>query len=56
MCCYEAGPTGYGLYRQFRSGVRCVVIAPSLVRSIRAAIKTVAAMRPSWPVTSARAS
>ena len=32
MCCYEAGPTGYVLYRQLKAaGVHCVVIAPSLV-------------------------
>src|SRR5437867_13290535 len=30
--CYEAGPTGYGLYRQIRSlGHGCSVVAPSLV-------------------------
>lgn len=30
--CYEAGPTGYGLYRQLAGmGVRCQVVAPSLV-------------------------
>lgn len=30
--CYEAGPTGYGLYHLLGSlGVRCVVVAPSLV-------------------------
>ena len=30
--CYEAGPTGYDLHRLLRSlGVRCVVVAPSLV-------------------------
>ncbi|MGH3505119.1 MAG: IS110 family transposase [Nocardioidaceae bacterium] len=30
--CYEAGPTGYGLYRQLTGmGVRCQVVAPSLV-------------------------
>ena len=30
--CYEAGPTGYGLYRLFLSlGIRCEVIAPSLI-------------------------
>jgi transposase len=30
--CYEAGPTGYGLYRQITSlGHACVVVAPSLV-------------------------
>lgn len=31
-CCYEAGPTGYGLYRQIvELGHDCVVVAPSLV-------------------------
>jgi transposase len=31
-CCYEAGPTGYGLQRQLSGlGVACVVVAPSLV-------------------------
>jgi hypothetical protein len=30
--CYEAGPCGYGLYRQLTAlGYDCVVIAPSLV-------------------------
>jgi transposase len=30
--CYEAGPTGYGLYRQIRElGYECVVVAPSLI-------------------------
>jgi transposase len=30
--CYEAGPTGYGLYRQVRAlGHRCAVVAPSLI-------------------------
>src|SRR5882672_3769689 len=30
--CYEAGPTGYGLYRQIKSlGPECVVVAPSLI-------------------------
>ncbi len=30
--CYEAGPTGYGLYRLIRSlGHECVVVAPSLI-------------------------
>ncbi len=30
--CYEAGPTGYGLYRQLTSlGHECVVAAPSLI-------------------------
>jgi transposase len=30
--CYEAGPTGYGLYRQLTGlGYRCTVVAPSLI-------------------------
>jgi transposase len=30
--CYEAGPTGYGLYRLIRSmGYECTVVAPSLI-------------------------
>lgn len=30
--CYEAGPTGYGLYRQLSAlGYDCLVVAPSLV-------------------------
>jgi transposase len=30
--CYEAGPTGYGLYRLLKSlGHECVVVAPSLI-------------------------
>ena len=32
MFCYEAGPTGYGTYRQITSlGFECVVAAPSLI-------------------------
>ncbi len=32
MACYEAGPCGYGLYRQIRFlGHDCVVVAPSLI-------------------------
>jgi transposase len=31
-CCYEAGPTGYGLQRALTAeGIDCVVVAPSLV-------------------------
>jgi transposase len=31
-CCYEAGPTGFGLYRALSAArIACVVIAPSLV-------------------------
>src|SRR6266571_873544 len=30
--CYEAGPTGYGLYRQIKNlGSECIVVAPSLI-------------------------
>lgn len=30
--CYEAGPCGYGIYRQLRQmGLDCVVVAPSLI-------------------------
>jgi transposase len=32
VCCYEAGPTGYGLHRQLKAaGYTCQVVAPSLV-------------------------
>ena len=35
--CYEAGPTGYGLYRQITAlGHECVVAAPSLIPRSRA--------------------
>jgi transposase len=31
-CCYEAGPTGYGLHRDLNAaGIDCIVVAPSLV-------------------------
>lgn len=31
-CCYEAGPTGYGLQRTLSAaGIECIVVAPSLV-------------------------
>jgi transposase len=31
-CCYEAGPTGFGLQRMLAAeGIECVVVAPSLV-------------------------
>jgi transposase len=34
LVCYEAGPTGYGLYRRLReAGIECQVVAPSLVPS-----------------------
>jgi transposase len=32
VCCYEAGPTGYGLYRDLKAaGYLCHVVAPSMV-------------------------
>jgi len=32
LCCYEAGPTGYGLYRLLEAaGIACMVVAPALV-------------------------
>jgi transposase len=35
--CYEAGPTGYGLYRQIVSmGHECTVVAPSMIPRSRA--------------------
>jgi transposase len=31
-CCYEAGPTGFGLYRHLvEPGIDCAVVAPGLV-------------------------
>lgn len=31
-CCYEAGPTGFGLYRDLQAaGIECQVVAPALV-------------------------
>src|SRR5436190_16008654 len=31
-CCYEAGPTGFGLYRRLvEGGIECAVVAPGLV-------------------------
>ncbi len=36
LVCYEAGPTGYGLWRQLkRLGVPCIVVAPSLIATPR---------------------
>src|SRR5512141_1145307 len=33
-CCYEAGPTGFGLQRDLSAaGIDCIVVAPSLVPS-----------------------
>src|SRR5215218_8855322 len=36
-CCYEAGPTGFGLYRHLvEHGIDCAVVAPGLVPQRRA--------------------
>ena len=50
--CYEAGPTGYGLYRLIRSlGHECTVIAPSLIpRKPGDRVKTIVGMLFLWPV------
>src|SRR6516225_8039691 len=38
--CYEAGPTGYGLYRLIKSLVHeCIVVAPSLIPKMQSLIK-----------------
>src|SRR3954451_23965253 len=35
LCCYEAGPTGFGLYRHLvERGIDCRVVAPGLVPSV----------------------
>src|ERR1700694_4543430 len=41
-CCYEAGPTGYGLHRDLNAaGVPCIVVAPSLVpKQVGSRVKT----------------
>jgi transposase len=41
-CCYEAGPTGFGVHRALReAGIECVVIAPSLIpKQAGARVKT----------------
>ena len=45
--CYEAGPTGYGLYRQIESlGHECMVVAPSLI--LKKPGERVGAMRSVW--------
>ena len=38
--CYEAGPTGYGLYRLIKTLVHeCIVVAPSLIPKMQSLIK-----------------
>ena len=44
--CYEAGPTGYGLYRQIRAlGHACLVIAPALIPKRPGGSRRTGAMR-----------
>src|SRR3954469_8635232 len=49
--CYEAGPCGYGIQRQFTGmGHECAVVAPSLIpRKPGARIKTDRGMRSTLP-------
>src|SRR5205823_14056626 len=49
-CCYEAGPTGFGLYRYLiERGIDCAVVAPGLVPTGPGdRIKTDRGMRGSW--------
>ena len=48
--CFEAGPTGYGLYRQIQAlGHECMVVAPALIRNGRASgSKRTGEMRLRW--------
>src|SRR5436189_702134 len=40
-CCYEAGPTGFGLYRYLvERGIDCAVVAPGLVPQRGDRVKT----------------
>jgi transposase len=56
--CFEAGPTGYGLYRQIRElGHDCLVVAPALIpkRSASGSRRT-GGMRSPWRGCIGRAS
>jgi hypothetical protein len=48
---YEAGPTGYGLYRELcQRGYRCEIVAPSLIpRRPAIGSRTTGAIAPGWP-------
>ena len=50
QACYEAGPTGYVLYRQLASqGVKCEVVAPAWCRSsLGTGSRPIDAMPASW--------
>ena len=50
--CFEAGPTGYGLYRQVKAlGYDCLVVAPALIpKRAGERIKTNVGMRLRWRV------
>lgn len=51
LFCYEAGPCGYGLYRQLLAlGQDCQVVAPSLIpKSLESGSRPTGGMRASWP-------
>ena len=54
--CYEAGPTGYGLYRQVVAlGHECMVVAPSLIPRRPTGSRRTGAMRRAWLACCARA-
>ena len=46
-CCYEAGPTGYGLCRDLRAAkIRCTVVAPHWCREhLESGSRPIAGMR-----------
>jgi len=50
LFCYEAGPCGYGIYRQFLGlGHDCQVVAPSLIPKSRVTVsRPTGGMRVSW--------
>jgi transposase len=56
--CFEAGPTGYGLYRQIQElGHDCLVVAPALIRSGQASgSRRTGGMRSPWRGCIGRAS
>jgi transposase len=51
--CFEAGPTGYGLYRQVTAlGHDCLVVAPALIpkRAVACGSRRTVGMRLPWRV------
>ncbi len=40
ICCYEAGPCGYTLYRYLtEAGIQCQVVAPNKIPGLRGRVK-----------------